>query len=134
MNPRYRGFTAKLDELKSKYPDIQPENLKGKTAEIQITSVVMHAWSQVEHDVIYKNPLGIPINETITRMLDGINGQSITSEILLEELQRSIEQMKSLMNHITKSPGELRDILKAAYLHSNMGLEWEISDIQSLLR
>lgn len=61
-----------------------------KIAEIQITTVVMHAWSQVEHDVIYKNPLRIPINDSMTRMLDGVNGLSINSEILLEELRQTL--------------------------------------------
>lgn len=49
----------------------------------------MHAWSQVEHDVIYKNPSRITVNDSIARMLDGVNGLSINSEILLEELRKA---------------------------------------------
>jgi ppGpp synthetase/RelA/SpoT-type nucleotidyltranferase len=69
--------------------DINVEALIGMTVEIQVTAVVMHAWSQVEHDVIYENPHKLPITATMTRMLDSsINGLAITSEIMLQELQR----------------------------------------------
>lgn len=59
----------------------------------------MHAWSQVEHDVIYKNPFKLPINATMMRMLDGVNGLSITSEIMLDELGRTITEVKQEAIH-----------------------------------
>ncbi|KAL9033643.1 MAG: hypothetical protein Q9214_007415, partial [Letrouitia sp. 1 TL-2023] len=71
---------------------VDPKSLDIKVAQIQITTVVMHAWSQVEHDIIFKNPLNIPTVPTITRMLDGINGLLITSEIMLEELHRTVDR------------------------------------------
>jgi ppGpp synthetase/RelA/SpoT-type nucleotidyltranferase len=54
----------------------------------------MHAWSEVEHDIIYKNKFRLPENPTMNRMLDGINGLSITSEILLQELQRAFNNLR----------------------------------------
>jgi ppGpp synthetase/RelA/SpoT-type nucleotidyltranferase len=44
--------------------------------EIQVITVVMHAWSEVEHDIIYKNKYGLPESSRMNRMLDGINGLS----------------------------------------------------------
>ena len=67
---------------------------RNKIAEIQISTVVMHAWSQVEHDVIYKNPYNIDVNDSMIRMLDAVNGLSINSEILLDELRRTIDRAK----------------------------------------
>ncbi|KAI1375223.1 hypothetical protein F4677DRAFT_144362 [Hypoxylon crocopeplum] len=66
---------------------------KVSKVEVQITTVVMHAWSEV-HDIIYKNKYGLPVNSTMNRMLDGINGLSITSEILLEELQKTFNSLR----------------------------------------
>jgi ppGpp synthetase/RelA/SpoT-type nucleotidyltranferase len=44
--------------------------------EIQVITVVMHAWSEVEHDIIYKNRYGLSESSRMNRMLDGINGLS----------------------------------------------------------
>ena len=64
-----------------------------RRVEIQIITVVMHAWSEVEHDLIYKNPWGLAPDLEIDRMLDAINGLSITSEILLRQLQETISTL-----------------------------------------
>ena len=62
-----------------------------RTVEIQITTIVMHAWSEVEHDLIYKNPYQLPSNPTIDRMVDAVNGLAITNEILLQQLQQTFQ-------------------------------------------
>jgi ppGpp synthetase/RelA/SpoT-type nucleotidyltranferase len=50
---------------------------KGITkVEIQVITVVMHAWSEVEHDIIYKNKHRVPESSRMSRMLDSINGLS----------------------------------------------------------
>jgi hypothetical protein len=41
---------------------------EGLKVEIQITTAVMHAWSEVEHDIFYKNKHGFPNNGTLNRM------------------------------------------------------------------
>ncbi len=115
-----------MDELKRKFPEIKSRHLLGKLAEIQITTVVMHAWSQVEHDIIYKNPFKIPLNGTMTRMLDGINGLSLTSEIMLEELQRTTAQIKDSMNQRFSTNDEqgLLARLKETYLRNGDESPW----------
>ncbi|KAL8917299.1 MAG: hypothetical protein Q9208_008020 [Pyrenodesmia sp. 3 TL-2023] len=70
------------------------QNLWKSRVEIQITTVVMHAWSEVEHDIIYKNPKGLPPDGSLDRMIDAVNGLSITSEILLQQLQRTIRSLE----------------------------------------
>ncbi|KAI0158052.1 hypothetical protein GGR52DRAFT_185173 [Hypoxylon sp. FL1284] len=86
--------------------------------EVQITTVVMQAWSEVEHDIIYKNKYGLPYNSTINRMLDGINGLSITSEILLDELQKTFNSLlkENEMNFATTNAGVLRSWLERNYV------------------
>lgn len=78
------GGLTELDEQEKNQSDVKPWQDR---VEIQIMSVVMHAWSEVEHDLIYKNPRGLPQSPSLDRMLDAINGLAITSEILLQKLQ-----------------------------------------------
>ena len=56
--------------------------------------IVMHAWSEVEHDLIYKNPYQLPPNPTIDRMVDAVNGLAITNEILLQQLQQTFQSSR----------------------------------------
>lgn len=47
---RFSGYCAKHYRIQLK----QPKKCENKIAEIQVASVLMHAWSEVEHDLIYK--------------------------------------------------------------------------------
>jgi ppGpp synthetase/RelA/SpoT-type nucleotidyltranferase len=79
----------RLQQLKHRSGGFRFETLASKLAEIQVTMVVMHAWSQVEHDTIYKMVVGGLPTDTMNRMLDGVNGLSTTTEILLDELEHN---------------------------------------------
>ena len=57
----------------------------------------MHAWSEVEHDLIYKNPYQLPFIPTIDRMVDAVNGLAITNEILLQQLQRTFQASRRIL-------------------------------------
>lgn len=59
--------------------------------EIQVASVLMHAWSEVEHDLVYK-PLQGKLSDDEYAILDELNGLVLAGEIALERLQRSGEQ------------------------------------------
>ncbi len=54
--------------------------------EIQVASVLMHAWSEVEHDLVYK-PMQGTLSEEELAILDELNGLVLTGEIALERLQ-----------------------------------------------
>ena len=66
--------------------------------EIQIASLLMHAWSEVEHDLAYKNKMGRVSREEY-EVLDEINGLVLAGEIALRRLdqlsRRRIEQENS---------------------------------------
>lgn len=70
-------------------------NLKGETrysknytVEIQVASVLMHAWSEVEHDLVYKPLQGKLSNEELM-ILDEINGLVLAGNLALERLQQA---------------------------------------------
>ena len=54
--------------------------------EIQVASVLMHAWSEVEHDLVYK-PLQGTLSDEELAILDELNGLVLAGEIALERLQ-----------------------------------------------
>jgi len=56
--------------------------------EIQVASVLMHAWSEVEHDLIYK-PLQGDLSQEELMILDEINGLVLSGNIALERLQKA---------------------------------------------
>ncbi|MET8938536.1 GTP pyrophosphokinase [Streptomyces rubiginosohelvolus] len=58
--------------------------------EIQVASVLMHSWSEVEHDLIYK-PLEGGLSEEELHILDQLNGLVLAGEIALEMLQKAGE-------------------------------------------
>jgi ppGpp synthetase/RelA/SpoT-type nucleotidyltranferase len=58
--------------------------------EIQVASVLMHAWSEVEHDLVYK-PLEGTLSEEEYAILDELNGMVIVGELALERLQKAGE-------------------------------------------
>ncbi|MDG5852451.1 RelA/SpoT domain-containing protein [Clostridium beijerinckii] len=71
--------------------------------EIQVASVLMHAWSEVEHDLVYK-PLSGNLSEEEYAILDELNGLVLTGEIALERLQKAVklragEKGKKFNNH-----------------------------------
>lgn len=58
--------------------------------EIQVASVLMHAWSEVEHDLVYK-PLSGELSEDEYELLDQLNGLAMSGEITLERLQKAVK-------------------------------------------
>ena len=66
-------------------PEIRP------VIEIQVASLLMHAWSEVEHDLAYKNKMGRVSREEY-ECLDEINGLVLAGEIALNRLDRLSQQ------------------------------------------
>lgn len=58
--------------------------------EVQVASVLMHAWSEVEHDLVYK-PLQGKLSDEEYAILDELNGLVLSGEISLERLQKAGE-------------------------------------------
>ena len=58
--------------------------------EIQITTLLMHAWSEVDHDLAYKCHGDEPSTEE-TRVLNEINRNIVASEGLLRQLEELVQ-------------------------------------------
>ncbi|WP_432042481.1 GTP pyrophosphokinase [Streptomyces cadmiisoli] len=83
--------------------------------EVQVASVLMHAWSEVEHDLAYK-PLSGDLSEEEKVILDQLNGLVIAGEMSLKMLQEASE------NRVARNGRFLNHYELAAYLLSQAGL------------
>lgn len=112
-NKRFSGYWARhyrvsikdnnLNETQSRY-------LNSKT-EIQVASVLMHAWSEVEHDLVYK-PLNGNLSDEELSILDELNGLVLAGEIALERLN------KAANNRIKKESTFNNQYELASYLYT----------------
>jgi len=62
--------------------------------EIQIATVLMHAWAEVEHDLVYK-PLSGKLSRDEYEILDELNGLILSGEIALKRLQKAYNERVS---------------------------------------
>jgi len=89
---RFSGYWAthyRVQLRESSLNDAQ-KRYKDARIEIQVASVLMHAWAEVEHDLVYK-PLQGKLSEDEYAILDELNGLVIAGEIALERLQKAGE-------------------------------------------
>ncbi len=92
---RVRLRETTLSEAQRRYLDA--------AIEIQVASVLMHAWAEVEHDLVYKPEQG-RLSDDEYAILDQLNGLVLTGEIALERLQKAGEariesRERSFANH-----------------------------------
>lgn len=91
-NPRYKkrfpGYQATHYHVKLKEKNI-PSRYVGTVAEIQVASILMHAWAEIDHGLVYKPSFGnLSVNELV--MLDEINGWALSGEMSLKNLQHAM--------------------------------------------
>ena len=99
---RFDGYCAVHHRVK--YAVSPVKALADVTIEIQVASVLMHAWSEVEHDLAYKKKMGNVSREEY-ECLDEINGLVMAGEIALRRLnqlsQQRIRNASTLETHYT---------------------------------
>lgn len=86
---RFTGYHATHYLVKLR-PDgsSELERYSKAVVEIQVASVVMHAWAEVEHDLVYKPAEG-NLSTDEHQLLDQINGLMLAAEIALERLKEA---------------------------------------------
>ncbi len=92
--------------------------------EVQVASLLMHAWSEVEHDLIYK-PLQGSLSEEELSILDELNGLVLAGEIALERLQVAGNERIRSRNAEFTSQYEL-----ASYLYNFLSSRFKTEDIE----
>jgi ppGpp synthetase/RelA/SpoT-type nucleotidyltranferase len=118
---RFSGYSATHYRVQLKEDDLNETEKRYAAAriEIQVASVLMHAWSEVEHDLDYK-PLAGNLSDDEYGILDLLNGLVMTGEIALERLQkagearvassgRKIANHYDLAVHLLSAAGDITD-------------------------
>jgi len=101
---KFGGYRARHYRVRTKISHLGESERRYAEAriEIQVASVLMHAWSEVEHDLIYK-PYEGTLSEDEHAILDELNGLVLTGEIALERLEKAgtarVESQTNLSNH-----------------------------------
>jgi ppGpp synthetase/RelA/SpoT-type nucleotidyltranferase len=113
---RFTGYSAVHYRAQLKEAELSEAEKRYAIAriEIQVASVLMHAWAEVEHDLVYK-PLSGGLSEQEYAILDQLNGLVISGEIALEQLQKAGEARVAASGREFSNHYEL-----AAYLLSHM--------------
>lgn len=111
---RFNGYTAthfRVSLKEESLSETQKRFAKFRV-EIQVASVLMHAWAEVEHDLVYK-PLSGSLSKQEYMILDELNGLVLAGEIALENLQTAVQHRVSADGNPFNNHYEL-----AAYLHT----------------
>lgn len=88
----FSGYHATHYRVNLKIKDpTQDESMYGQAIiEIQVASVLMHAWAEVEHDLVYK-PLNGELSVDEYEILDELNGLILAGELALKRLQKAVK-------------------------------------------
>ncbi|MCA2210568.1 GTP pyrophosphokinase [Nocardia rosealba] len=87
---RFFGYSATHYRVKLREANLRDHDatLSHTRVEIQVASVLMHAWSEVGHDLAYK-PVQGSLSSAELALLDQLNGLVHAGEIALEQLQEA---------------------------------------------
>ncbi len=134
---RFAGYVATHYLVHLKADAVQDsENRYAQTnVEIQVASVLMHAWAEVEHDLVYKPGTG-DLSEDELAILDEINGLVLTGEIALERLQKAIQRRTAKDDLNFNDQFELASYLsqRAAKLHIEVADIGKVDVLLEVLR
>lgn len=113
---RFSGYTARHYRVRLKR-EIPParQRFADRLIEIQLGSVLMHAWAEVEHDLVYKPQTG-SVSYDEYAILDELNGLVHAGEIALERLQIAVKRRITSEQTSFKNHYELSAFLHATVL------------------
>lgn len=114
--PGYRAFHYRI-QLHEEMTRGLSRYYSGEMIEIQVASVFMHAWAEVEHDLSYKNSTGDQLSDSEYQILDQLNGLAHAGELALNQLEKAMLARASRIdqqfrNHYEFTAFVLDEILK----------------------
>lgn len=90
---QFLGYVGRHYRLYLKPESLPPEerHLSSHVIEVQVGTVLMHAWAEVEHDLVYKSTGGF-LSQEEYNILDELNGLMYEGEVALERLQTAVKK------------------------------------------
>lgn len=128
---RFEGYCATHYRVHLK-GSIDDDTLTKQIIEIQVASLLMHAWSEVEHDLSYKQKKG-EVSYDEYESLDELNGLVIAGEVSLQRLQRISEMRIESENKMFSSHYELATFIYDKVENEN-DFPFSMGDVETLYR
>ena len=121
-------YLVKLGSKRTVLPEYEPHS--GLIAEVQVRTILQHAWAEIEHDIQYKSSITIP--DTIRRRFMALAGlleiadrefQAIQNEdkLLKQQARTSVEE--GVLNQVEITGDALR-----SYLDRRVGPDGRTTD------
>ncbi|KAH6871247.1 hypothetical protein B0T10DRAFT_541536 [Thelonectria olida] len=127
----YRATHLRLELGADRLSEDQQQYATSKI-EIQVASLLMHAWSEVNHDLAYKTLNGALSIEEV-RMLDGINGLMRTGEVMLGQLKASMETRIANQTRPFASQFEVGTFVQQYAPHDSANENYRVGSLSWLL-
>ena len=111
-----RGYQAQhrvvtlRDDILASDPNLL--NLGEVCCEVQVVTIGDHIWNELQHDILYKTPSGLPSREqaSLLKVLrDQLNGVRTSVDALMEATERQRASKRTAI----ESPEDLSDALKS---------------------
>jgi len=109
---QFLGYVGRHYRLYLKPESLPPEEryLADYVVEVQVGTVLMHAWAEVEHDLVYKST-GSFLSQDEYAILDELNGLMYEGEMALERLQTAVKKRINTEQHPFSNHYELASYL-----------------------
>ena len=122
---RFSGYGAVHLRVTFGSGDPEASRFAGVRIEIQVASVLMHAWAEVEHDLAYK-PLQGVLSGAESLVLDQLNGLVLAGELSLQQLQQALNdriarQKGEFLNHYDLASFVYENLPKEAVVQTTLG-------------
>lgn len=120
---RFSGYGARHFRAQIRQESLNDSDVRYGAAlvEVQVASVLMHAWSEVEHDLVYK-PLEGQLSRSEYALLDQLNGLVLAGEIALEQLQKAGDERVAATSASFRDHFELGEFLRSRPVLSTQNL------------
>lgn len=107
---KFDGYHAEHYRVSLKPETLKDTKYTNHIVEIQVASILMHAWAEVNHDLAYKPSSGKLSRQEVS-ILDTLNGLILTGENMLEQLQATSQERVSRAGRKFQNQYELADFL-----------------------
>jgi ppGpp synthetase/RelA/SpoT-type nucleotidyltranferase len=115
---RFNGYSADHYRVRMRVENLATKKLRddfqktNPVIEIQVASVLMHAWAEIDHDLVHKTLTSGPASQQELRLLDATNGLVHTGEVLLQQLQTAMDDRVSYQQKPFSEQYELLSFLR----------------------
>lgn len=104
----YRSLHFVLELNDERVKNTEYKSFKGLKVEVQIRSILQHAWAEIEHDLGYKGEGSIP--EEFKRGFNRLAALLETADVEFDRLKSGLDQYKINVNAIIATEPETLDI------------------------